>query len=94
MSFKERVLKIVKKIPRGKTASYKQVAEAAGNPGAYRAVGTILKGSNDLGVPCHRVIRSDGSAGEYNGIQGTKEELLRKEGALLPNGTWRKIKRK
>ncbi len=82
MSFKERVLEVVKQIPKGATASYKEIAWAAGSPGAYRAVGTILKWNDDPHVPCHRVIRSNGSVGEYNGIRGEKESLLRKEGAL------------
>ncbi len=94
MSFRERVIGTVRKIPRGATASYKQVAEAAGSPGAYRAVGTILRENSDRSVPCHRVIHSDGSLGGYNGMKGRKEILLRKEGALLPDGTWKKIKRK
>ncbi len=94
MSFKERVLGVVKKIPKGTTASYREVAEAAGRPGAYRAVGTILKGNDNPAIPCHRVIHADGSLGGYNGMKGKKEKLLRKEGALLPDGTWRKIGRK
>ncbi len=79
MSFREKVLRAVKRIPKGSTASYKEVAEAAGCPGAYRAVGTIMKHNTDPSVPCHRVIRSDGSLGGYNGIRGKKEALLREE---------------
>ncbi len=83
-AFKERVVAVVKKIPRGKTMSYGQVAAAAGRPRAARAVGTIMAMNQDKQVPCHRVIRSDGKIGGYNGLQGTKskEELLRKEGAI------------
>lgn len=83
-TFKEEVVEVVKKIPKGKTLSYGQVAEAIGRPGAARAVGTIMANNSDKKIPCHRVIRSDGSIGGYNGLRGTKskEDLLRKEGAL------------
>ncbi len=43
---------------------YKQFAELAGNPGASRAVGTIMSHNYDLEIPCHRVVRSDGKIGE------------------------------
>jgi O-6-methylguanine DNA methyltransferase len=81
--FTDRVRAVVKKIPKGKTMTYGQVAYAAGNPGAARAVGTVMAGNTDKSVPCHRVIRSDGKLGGYNRINGpSKEELLRKEGAI------------
>jgi len=82
-SFKERVLKIVSKITKGKTLSYKEVAKKAGNEKAARAVGMIMSQNNDKNIPCHRVIRSGGKIGEYNGLQGTsKLLLLKKEGAI------------
>lgn len=81
--FKEKVFKIVQKIPQGKTLSYKEVAKRAGSPNAYRAVGTILKNNQDLSIPCHRVIKSDKTLGAYNGIRGkTKDVLLKEERAL------------
>jgi len=67
INFKERVLGVVRKIPKGKTLSYGKVAFAAGYPGAARAVGTLMAGNHDKTVPCHRVVRADGSIGEYNG---------------------------
>ncbi len=79
---KEKVIAIVKKIPRGKTMSYKQVAASAGNPGAARAVGAIMRTNTDTSVPCHRVIMSNGTLGGYNGLRGEKERLLRKERAI------------
>lgn len=80
-TFSEKVLEIVKAIPAGKTLTYKQVAELAGSSRAARAVGTILKQNTNLSVPCHRVIRSDGKAGNYNGLRGkSKIELLMEEG--------------
>lgn len=83
-NFKDRVVAVVKKIPKGKTLSYGQVATAAGRPKAARAVGTIMAGNQDKSVPCHRVIRANGKIGGYNGLRDglTKEELLRKEGAI------------
>lgn len=82
--FRTRVEAIVKKIPLGTTMSYGQVAAAAGRPGAARAVGAIMASNVDTSVPCHRVIRADGTLGGYNSINGpSKEALLRSEGVLL-----------
>lgn len=81
--FADRVRQVVRSIPKGKTMTYGQVAKAAGAPGAARAVGTIMARNDDKGVPCHRVIRSDGKIGGYNAINGpSKEALLRAEGAI------------
>jgi O-6-methylguanine DNA methyltransferase len=78
--FTDRVLNVVRGIPSGQTMTYAQVAQAAGNPGAVRAVGTLMKKNFDPTVPCHRVIRSDGSVGEYNrGGPEAKARLLRWE---------------
>ena len=84
-TFKEKVLETVKKIPRGKTMSYKEVADRAGSPFAARAVGTIMAANTDKSVPCHRVIRSDGKIGGYNGLRGTSDKaaLLKKEGVRI-----------
>lgn len=82
-TFKEKVLNVVRKIPKGKVMTYKEVAKRAGNEKASRAVGTFMKANYDETVPCHRVIRSDGKIGDYNrGGQGAKVALLKKEGAL------------
>jgi O-6-methylguanine DNA methyltransferase len=78
-TFRDRVLVTVRKIPKGKTLTYKQVAEKAGSPRAYRAVGNILKKNYDPNIPCHRVVRSDGRAGGYNRGAEKKLELLEKE---------------
>jgi len=82
-SFKEKVFEIVKKIPRGKTLTYKEVARRADSPNASRAVGNILKTNFDPKIPCHRVIRSDGIAGEYNRGRTEKLRKLKREGALM-----------
>jgi O-6-methylguanine DNA methyltransferase len=81
--FTERVLNIVSSIKKGKTMTYKEVATRAGSPGASRAVGSIMKANYRPGVPCHRVIRSDGVIGEYNrGGSSEKYKKLKVEGAI------------
>jgi O-6-methylguanine DNA methyltransferase len=84
MTFTERVLKIVAKIPKGKMMTYKEVAAAAGSPHAARTVGNIMKQNFDPKIPCYRVIRSDGRIGGYNRGPALKKQKLRSEGALKP----------
>ena len=81
--FRKRVLSAVRRIPKGMVTTYAKIAARAGNPRAYRAVGTILKSNEDQKTPCHRVIRSDKTIGEYNGLKGRKVELLRREGVTV-----------
>jgi methylated-DNA-[protein]-cysteine S-methyltransferase len=80
--FRRTVLVHLADIAYGTTASYAAVAGAAGNPGAVRAVGTACA-TNPLPVvvPCHRVIRSDGSVGQYVGGVDAKRTLLSLESA-------------
>ncbi len=82
-SFKEKVLEVVKKIPKGKVLSYKEVAKKAGNEKAFRAVGSILNKNLDPNIPCHRVIRSDGKVGGYNRGIKLKLQLLKQEGVKV-----------
>lgn len=83
-TFADKVREYVRAIPRGETRSYKQVATAAGSPGAARAVGSIMSSNVDMSIPCHRVVRSDGKVTGYNGLQGkSRETLLRQEGAIV-----------
>lgn len=80
--FREHVLQIVRKIPKGKTMTYREVAEKAGSPNASRAVGSIMRANYDPAVPCHRVIKSDGTLGNYNrGGAKEKQRILIQEGA-------------
>jgi methylated-DNA-[protein]-cysteine S-methyltransferase len=81
MIFKEKVFAAVRKIPKGRTLTYGQVAKLAGRPKAYRAVGNILNSNYDPEIPCHRVIRADGRIGGYNRGASLKKRLLKKEGA-------------
>jgi len=83
MSFKEKVFKIVKKIPKGKVINYKEVAQRAGRPRAWRAVGNILSKNKNPEVPCHRVIRSDGKLGGYNRGLKKKNALLKEDGYFI-----------
>jgi AraC family transcriptional regulator of adaptative response/methylated-DNA-[protein]-cysteine methyltransferase len=82
-AFQESVWRELRKIPAGETRSYAQIAAAIGQPNAVRAVGTA-NGDNHVAVliPCHRVIRSDGSLGGYAGGFDRKQHLLEAEGAL------------
>lgn len=81
-SFTQKVLEVVRDIPKGETLSYQEVATRAGNLRASRAVGSILKKNFDPQIPCHRVIKSDGSLGEYNRGMEEKERKLKEEGAI------------
>ena len=84
--FQLKVWNYLKKIPRGKVKTYSEVAKSIGKPLAVRAVANAI-GKNPLApqIPCHRVIRSDGSLGGYSGKGGikTKRLLLKKEGVIL-----------
>ena len=84
--FQLKVWAYLMKIPRGRVKTYSQVAKAIGKPLAVRAVANAI-GKNPYApkIPCHRVIRSDGSLGGYSGKGGvkTKRFLLQKEGITL-----------
>ena len=84
--FQLKVWAYLRKIPRGSVRTYSQVAKDIGKPLAIRAVANAI-GKNPYApkIPCHRVIRSDGSLGGYSGKGGvkTKRFLLRKEGFKL-----------
>ncbi|MEO7276929.1 MAG: methylated-DNA--[protein]-cysteine S-methyltransferase [Sphingomicrobium sp.] len=83
-AFQEKVWQELRKIPLGETRSYADIAAAIGNPGAVRAVGSA-NGDNHVSVliPCHRVIRSDGTLGGYGGGLPNKRKLLAAEGHRL-----------
>lgn len=80
-TFTEKVKEVVRNIPRGSTRSYGEVAKKAGSPRAYRAVARIMSTNYDPTVPCHRVVRANGSLGGYNrGGEKAKHRLLTEEG--------------
>lgn len=86
-TFQKKVLMATLAVKKGETKTYKQIAEQIGYPLAYRAVGTALK-TNPLPIviPCHRIVKSDGSTGNYSGTspEGRKRKiaLLTSEGAI------------
>ena len=85
-NFQKKVWNEIKKIPKGRTTSYKQIAIAIGHPKAARAVANACgKNPNPIITPCHRVIASDGTIGGYSAEGGvhTKRALLAKEGVYL-----------
>ena len=82
--FQRAVWRALQALPRGSTASYGEIAVAAGHPAAVRAVGAAI-GRNPVSilVPCHRVIGRNGSLTGYAGGLHRKEALLQREGVLL-----------
>src|SRR3989344_360284 len=82
-SLKEKVYELTRQIPKGKVATYGQLAKLAGSPRAARAVGMFMKTNPDAPrTPCHRVVAFDGTLTGYsagNGIE-TKKEMLTAEG--------------
>jgi methylated-DNA-[protein]-cysteine S-methyltransferase len=83
-NFSERVRTVVRTIERGRTMTYKEVAIQAGKKDAARAVANVMAKNYDPTVPCHRVIRTDGTLGGYNrGGTSAKRILLRNEGVHI-----------
>jgi methylated-DNA-[protein]-cysteine S-methyltransferase len=84
--FQTKVWEFLKTIPNGTVTTYSKVAEAIGYPKAVRAVANAIGNNpNPIIIPCHRVVRSDGTIGGYSGIGGInkKKSLLRKENIKL-----------
>lgn len=79
-AFQQRVWQELRLVPAGETRTYAQMAAAVGKPAAYRAVGSAI-GANPVAVliPCHRVVRSDGSTGGYAWGMEIKQALLARE---------------
>ena len=89
-AFQLRVWKALQQIPPGETRSYAQVAEAIGEPGAARAVaGACAANRAALVIPCHRVVRSDGSVSGYRWGPERKRRLLAHEQATRATGASR-----
>jgi O-6-methylguanine DNA methyltransferase len=78
-TFSETVRTITARIPKGKVATYGQVARLAGNPRAARAVGTVMRTNDDpMHVPCHRVVGANGALVGYafNGVGEKRKKLI------------------
>jgi methylated-DNA-[protein]-cysteine S-methyltransferase len=85
--FAYNVYEATKKIPRGSVATYADIALFIKKPGSARAVGNALnKNPFAPKVPCHRVVKSDGSLGGFNGGEAEKIRLLKKEGVRVKRG--------
>lgn len=86
LSFKDRIYELAKQIPRGKVATYGQLAKLAGKPKAARTVGVIMK-HNPFApvVPCHRVVGSKGDLVGFSAGDGlaSKKKLLKEEGVAF-----------
>ncbi len=81
-SLKEKVYSKLKQVPSGKVTTYKDLAKAV-NSKAYRAVGSFMKINEDpKGIPCYKVVKSDGSLGNYSALGGRKKkiDLLERDG--------------
>jgi methylated-DNA-[protein]-cysteine S-methyltransferase len=82
--FTLRVLRELAKVPYGRTATYRDLAQRAGNPRASRAVGMVMnRNPIPIVLPCHRIVGSSGDLVGYGGGLDRKERLLRLEGAML-----------
>ncbi|MDD5005086.1 MAG: MGMT family protein [Candidatus Omnitrophica bacterium] len=82
--FQKKVYRAVLSIPLGQVRSYSWIAKKAGRPKATRAVGTALKNNPfTILIPCHRVIKTDGSLGGYSGGLRKKRELLDLEKKII-----------
>ena len=81
--FRQKIYKLIRKIPAGEILSYKKVAQLAGRPKAWRAVGNALNKNTSAEIPCHRVIRSDGLLGGYKQGGDKKAFLLKQEGVKI-----------
>ena len=85
-SFNEKCYALLKLIPEGKVTTYREIARAL-NSRAWRAVGSAMaKNKNLYIIPCHRVVRSDGSVGEYALGTNKKAEILTSEGVAVVEG--------
>ncbi len=84
-SFSERCYKILRKVPKGKVTTYKEIAKALHSK-AYRAVGSAMHNNPYApAVPCHRVINSNGNIGGFFSGTDTKIKMLKVEGIEIKN---------
>ena len=86
-TFQQRVVEIVRAIPRGATMTYGEVARLAGSPGAARAVGQVMATNPvPIIIPCHRVVGSSGGLGGFSAAGGvrTKQWMLNRETRTAP----------
>ena len=92
-TFARAVLAVVARIPRGRVATYGDVARLAGRPAAARAVGGVLAASRRPGLPYHRVVAAGGRLGGFGGGPAIKAALLAGDGLLVRGGRIRDFER-
>lgn len=86
-SFNEKCYEVLKKVPKGKVTTYKEIAKAIKNPKSSRAVGNAMnKNPHAPIVPCHRVVKSDGSIGGFAFGPNKKILMLKSEGIIIEKG--------
>jgi O-6-methylguanine DNA methyltransferase len=81
--FAKRALRVLRRIPPGRVATYGDVARLAGRPGAARAVGNIMRAADEPGLPYHRVVAAGGRVGGYGRSPQLKAALLAAEGLTI-----------
>ena len=91
--FAQRVLQVLRRLPAGRVATYGDVADWAGRPGAARAVGNIMRIARVPGLPYHRVVAAGGRVGGYGRDPQLKVALLRAEGLVIVRGRIRRFGR-
>lgn len=84
MEFQEKVWQLIKKVPKGKVTTYREIALVLSTK-AYRAVGTACNKNPYKHVPCHRVVNSNGNIGGFARGKKEKIKLLEKEGIKIIN---------
>lgn len=84
--FARRVLRVLRRIPPGRVATYGDVAALAGRPGAARAVGQIMRRADEPGLPYHRVVAAGGLVGGFGRSPHLKVQLLTAEGLVVRRG--------
>lgn len=84
--FSRRVLRVLRRIPAGRVATYGDVAALAGRPGAARAVGQIMRRADEPGLPYHRVVAAGGRVGGFARSPQLKAQLLTAEGLIVRRG--------
>jgi len=86
MTFNDKCYQLLSQIPQGKVSTYKEIASAL-NTKAYQAVGNAMeKNPNLIFIPCHRIVKSNGSIGKYALGVNKKISLLKNEGVLVREG--------
>ena len=86
MTFNDKCYQLLSQIPQGKVSTYKEIASAL-NTKAYQAVGNAMeKNPNLIFIPCHRIVKSNGSIGKYVLGVNKKISLLKNEGILVREG--------